>query len=299
MAEQLNLTNLEDEQEPYILTKNEENIIIENAIKMAKENYQYRMLQLGDRLQNVLLKISEIDWIAEIDSKNLFKTCNSNKIQDNWFKERRKDEIEFVKKRERELKEKYTAKFIFNLMAFTSKKVFDVDLIVNEQTKMLIKVICFFISKDHRFETELGYSFKKGLLIRGVSGLGKTFLIRCVQDNELQPVQVLSMIAIANEIKSNGEYRLSYNPEKIIYLDDVGTEQATINHFGTKINFFKDYLEMYYLNNIFYNNLIISMNNDFDEIEEKYGFRVRSRIKDMFNIIDVVGEDMRGIKLLK
>ena len=282
MVEQLNLTNLEDEQDPYILTKDEENIIIENAIKMAKENYQYRMLQLGDRLQNVLLKISEIDWITEIDSKNLFKTCNSNKIQDNWFKERRKDEIEFLKKRERELKEKYTAKFIFNLMAFTSKKVFDVDLIVNP-----------------RFETELGYSFKKGLLIRGVSGLGKTFLIRCVQDNELQPVQVLSMIAIANEIKSNGEYRLPYSPEKIIYLDDVGTEQATINHFVTKINFFKDYLEMYYLNNIFYNNLIISMNNDFDEIEEKYGFRVRSRIKDMFNIIDVVGEDMRGIKLSK
>jgi hypothetical protein len=29
-------------------------------------------------------------------------------------------------------------------------------------------------------------------------------------------------------------------------------------------------------------------------MEEKYGFRVRSRIKDMFNIVDVNGEDMRG-----
>ena len=51
---------------------------------------------------------------------------------------------------------------------------------------------------------------------------------------------------------------------------------------------------MYYLKNKPFNKLIISTNNNFDEIESKYGFRVRSRIKDMFNIIDVRGKDMRG-----
>ena len=43
-----------------------------------------------------------------------------------------------------------------------------------------------------------------------------------------------------------------------------------------------------------FNKLIISTNNSFDELESKYGFRVRSRLKDMFNIIDVDGKDLRG-----
>jgi len=79
-----------------------------------------------------------------------------------------------------------------------------------------------------------------------------------------------------------------------LYLDDVGTEEPIVNHYGTKINWFKNFIEMYYLKNKPFNKLIISTNNSFDEIESKYGFRVRSRIKDMFNIIDVQGKDMRG-----
>jgi len=77
-------------------------------------------------------------------------------------------------------------------------------------------------------------------------------------------------------------------------LDDVGTEEHTVNHYGTKISFFKNFIEKYYLQNKTYEKLVVSTNNSFNEMEEKYGFRVRSRIKDMFNIIDVTGKDMRG-----
>lgn len=142
----------------------------------------------------------------------------------------------------------------------------------------------------------MGFSFKKGLLIRGVSGLGKTFLVKCIEKNEIKPIKTVSMIEVSYELKQEGEYQIKQGNNRIIYLDDVGTEEATINHYGTKINWFKDFIETVYLRGVEkgFGGLIISTNNSFAEIEEKYGFRVRSRCKDMFNIIDVTGEDMRG-----
>ena len=180
-------------------------------------------------------------------------------------------------------------------MAHSSQQVFGKTLIVNESNKALITAICFFLSNDARFETELGLSFKKGLLIRGISGLGKTFLITCVKDNLLNPVAIFSMLDIAEKIKDEGSFNIRFKKDRIIYLDDVGTEESTINHFGTKINFFKNFLETFYMHHPQdFNRLIISTNSNFNEIEEKYGFRVRSRVKDMFNIIDIKGEDLRG-----
>jgi DNA replication protein DnaC len=179
-------------------------------------------------------------------------------------------------------------------MKWTSRNVLGKEFILNEDNKRLITTLCYFFSADQRFETELNFSMKKGLLIRGISGLGKTHLVKCLENNELNPVLILSMIEISEEIKQEGEYQIKVGDKKIIYLDDVGTEEATINHYGTKINFFKNFIEGYYLRNSPFNRLIISTNNSAAEIEEKYGFRVRSRMRDMFNVIDIHGRDMRG-----
>jgi len=293
LAKRLQLTASNDEPEEYILTKEEEVEATNYAITRAKDAYQTKHLELGDRLIDIEVKISEINWEREVDIEYVLKNCNSNKLYQVWLKNKKEQErLDAIKKYE-ELKKKYTAKFIYNIMAWTSENVYGKKLVVNNWNRNLITTICFFISGDERFETELGYSFKKGLLIRGISGLGKTFLFNCVKTNELLPITIVSMVEISEEVKENGHMQL---PEYkgIIYLDDVGTEEATINHYGTKINFFKNFIEKYYLNNISYNRLIVSTNNSFSELEEKYGFRVRSRMKDMFNIITVDGTDMRG-----
>ncbi len=199
-------------------------------------------------------------------------------------------------KKKKELIERCDATYMFKLMKWSSQNNFGRKLIVNENTTYLIKVLCYFLSNDIRFEKELGFSFSKGLLIRGISGLGKTHLVRCLENNELSPILVLSMIEITDEIKDQGQYELKLGNKKVVYLDDVGTEEATVNHFGTKISFFKNFIELVYLKNKEngFNKLMISTNNSFAEIEAKYGFRVRSRMKDMFNTIDVKGEDLRG-----
>lgn len=293
LAALLNLTG-HSEPDEYVLTKEEEDNAIAYEIQQAKNLFQYKHLNNGEKLDDIKLKIALTDWKAEINSDEILKRYNANKLRDIWIKEsadREKKEKEIADK---SLKEKHTAKYFYNLMAWTSKNIYGRDLLFIEQTKPLITALCFFLSKDERFETELGYSLKKGLLIRGISGLGKTFLAKCISKNDYQPIAIISMLAIEKIIKKEGEYDLTFKPKGIIYLDDVGTEEATVNHYGTKVNFFKNYAELFYLENQTYNKLIVSTNNSFDEIEARYGFRVRSRIKDMFNIIDIDGQDLRG-----
>lgn len=295
LAKHFNLTNSESEKEEYVLTPEEEKSVIDNAIKSAQE---YKIWKWKDNKlytdSEIEEKVKSMDWHNEINRQEILAKANSNKLQDLWHTQRREQEKEFEEKRQKELIEQWTAKSMYRLMQWTSRNIYGKDLIVNSDNKPLITALCFFVARDPRFETELGYSFKKGLIIRGISGLGKTHLVHCLEKNELNPIHVLSMLEISDQIKHEGQYQIHLGDKKILYLDDVGTEEATVNHYGTKINFFKNFIEMIYLRNRPFNEVMFSTNNNAAEIEEKYGFRVRSRIKDMFNVIDIHGKDMRG-----
>lgn len=294
LAKQLNLIGPDDKPDPYILTKEEEERVIENEIISAKKHLAWKMTKLAMLPEQIDFKLNQINWEEQIDREDILRRANMIKNHDIWQKEQReKERLEEIRKA-KELKDTWTANKVYQLMAYTSQHVFGKKLIFNEENKELITALCFFISRDERFESQLGLSLKKGLLIRGISGIGKTYLVKCIENNELNPILILSMLDIANSIKENGEYLIKRGNNKIIYLDDVGTEEATVNHYGTKINFFKNFIESTYLRTQQFSNLIISTNNSFSEMEASYGFRVRSRIKDMFNIIDVKGNDMRG-----
>lgn len=296
LVKRLNLTNLEDEKEPYILSKDDEDYAIANELLRLKQHVAWKMKGLAYDESQIAEKINGIDWDSQIDRTAILIRANSNKNYELWQKGQRDKERQETARKALELKEIWTAEQIYKLMKWTSQNTYNKPFIQNENNKHLITALCFFISNDPRFKTELGYNPKKGLLIRGISGLGKTHLVKCIEKNELNPILILSMIEIADEIKSEGEYEIKIGNNKIIYLDDVGTEEATVNHYGTKINFFKNFIEIVYLRNIDkgFGKLIVSTNKSFSEIEENYGFRVRSRMKDMFNIINVSGEDMRG-----
>lgn len=288
------MMNFDIDPEPYILTPEEEKSAIENEKISIARYITWKMKGLVFSDAQIFEKISSLDWSKEIDEKEILKRANSNKHYGVWQQQQRELEKKEIILKQEKLKEQYTAKNLYRFMQWTSETEFGKRLILHDNNKHLIKSLCYFISRDEKFETELGYSLKKGIVIRGVSGLGKTHLVQCISKNELNPILILSILDITGDIKSDGEYEVKLGNNKIIYLDDVGTEEPTVNHFGTKISFFKNFIESYYLRNKNFNCLMFSTNNSFSEIEEKYGFRVRSRMKDMFNIIDITGEDMRG-----
>lgn len=291
-----------DESESYILTPEEEEKVLSHEIQLAKDHFAWKHQDLATREQ-IDFKISEIDWNARIDRDAILLRTNSIKHYDNWIKGKRvQDAMEEDRKR-KELEATWTAENMYKLMMWTSQNEYGKKLIVKDKEtgndfSKIISAICFFVSRDMRFETEfdpkLKFSLNKGLIIRGVSGLGKTHLVKCVSKNGLNPILVLSMLDIFEEIRLHGEFNVSLDGYGIVYLDDVGTEESNAKHYGNAINFFKNFIEGSYLKKKTFNHLMMSTNNSFAELEQKYGFRVRSRIKDMFNIIDVSGKDMRG-----
>jgi hypothetical protein len=278
----------------YILTPEEENKAINFAIESAKKHLTWKLSDLGCKEEQILAKISEIDWLTRIDKEAILANANENKHQILFHKEQRLKDEQLKIDAENELRKEWTANKVYNFIKKSCIESGKEFLKLENQTTF-IEAICYFISEDERFETKLGLSLKKGLLIRGTTGLGKTDLIKWVSTNQFKPIKIVSTIEINEQLKSDGEFTIGdLDSFKILYLDDVGTEEETVNYYGTKISFFKNFIESYYLKNRNFNKLIVSTNLSMQQIEDKYGIRVRSRLSEIFNKINVSGSDLRG-----
>ena len=267
-----------EKEEPYILTPEEERKVLEHAKKSAQEHLKWRMEGAGSSPEKIAEKMASINWDEQINRVEILKRANSSNNYDIWQAQQRENDRLAAEKSQKELSETWTATKIKELMIWTSKNEFGKDFIIHEHNKGLIAAVCYFLSRDPRFEEmRSDYSLKKGLLIRGISGLGKTYVVRCAAENKLNPVLFLSMLDITSDVHQYGEFFLNWGDRKVCFFDDVGTEQGEVVFFGTRINWFKEFIENYYSRNKVFNKLIISTNYSFKEIEEKYGFRVRSR----------------------
>lgn len=300
LAKQYALTSLEPAEESYILTPEDEKAILAYEIERLQKHFSWRHRDVAFSEGEILKRMAEIDWEKSIDRETILRLANSRKHRQIWHQQQAAQEranamrkLQEAAEEQAQLQKLCDAKYFLNLMSWTSENNFRKKLITNEHNAGLIHTLCYFLSGDIRFEKELELDPNKGLLIRGISGLGKTYLVKCVAKNKLKPISIVPMLRVADMVRQTGKFELVTEPNGIVYLDDVGTEQPTVMHYGTKINFFKDYIEGVHLYPENYNRIIISTNNDFDEIQEKYGYRVRSRIREMFNIVDIYGTDMR------
>lgn len=177
---------------------------------------------------------------------------------------------------------------VFRYINKTSFDVFGRKFVVDEENKSQLEKFCHWFVRSDKCD-ELGIDRNKGVLLMGNNGSGKSFLIECMKDNELQPIAMYSLIKIKKEILRNGDFYF-YTPRKfMICLDDVGTEGGCLNYYGTSINWFKDYIEMYYFNKEPFFRLIITTHLQPDEIGSLYGNHVRSRLSRMFNVIKFTG----------
>ncbi len=284
----------------YILTEEEEIRHIDYALSNELSHLKWLSEQKVGR-ERTLERIENREIVPKIDREYVLREANKRK---HWEIE----EKELIQKRkEREMQyrknmlEKTNYAYMYRFMTLEHKKRFATDqfpeFIYDDQNEKLIKAICFFLSQDARFEkiecelTGKKFSLKKGLMIMGGYGVGKTHILQCVAQNERTPINIYSMIKISSSLLKKEDISIDYS--KVIYLDDVGTEESTLNVYGTKITWFKDFIENYSLDKLKPNKLIISTNCNFDEIEEKYTGRVRSRMAEMFNFIKVTGTDRR------
>ncbi len=163
---------------------------------------------------------------------------------------------------------------------------------------VICRLICWFM-RDHVNALRIGLDFTKGILLNGPVGCGKTSLMELMQTfrNELPPYTIKPCRDISFEFQKGGfgivhkysalEYQGTgtRSMPKIYCFDDLGTE-LTLKHFGQECNVMTEILSSRYEHYI-HNDMIthITTNLNADEIEEVYGLRVRSRLRQMCNLI--------------
>lgn len=274
-----------------VLTEDEKSYAIYYAIEQEKRSFFRKRTDKGEHQQDIQIKWDQVNLKELIDIEKVLFDANLRKLwklEDEEFK--RNKDIE-AGKQVQALMQKCNANYFYNLVKSFFLSNYGAFIWDSNPNQHYIKAVCFFFSNDPRFETELGFSFKKGLWISGNAGLGKTKVLEAVSKNETNPISLISMVSINEKVKRDGECIL--NTTQTICLDDVGTEQNPVKHYGTDIYWFKEFIENYYNSYRKFHRLIITTNCDGNGIEQLYGNRIRDRLREMMNPILLEGESMR------
>ncbi len=163
----------------------------------------------------------------------------------------------------------------------------------------IIRKLFVYMIQDKKLITEEGLNSRKGIMLCGPIGTGKTSLMHLLR--MILPEQGSYMIKSCRDIsfefyKDGYEviHRYSRKSFKIkpgskipqtICFDDLGAEQ-NLKHFGNECNVLSEILLSRY--DLFISdNLIthITTNLNANELEKQYGVRVRSRLREMMNVI--------------
>ena len=160
--------------------------------------------------------------------------------------------------------------------------------ILRSDTKILRSLMAYAI-RDQEYCKKLNIDLGKGILLIGKVGCGKTSLMdifRILHYREFQ-YAIHATREIAKEFNINGYTVLNKygKMHKTICFDDLGIEQ-NIKHFGNECNTMAE-IQLSRYDLMKYSGILThaTTNLNADELEKLYGNRVRSRLREMFNLI--------------
>ena len=160
--------------------------------------------------------------------------------------------------------------------------------------------LCYFL-KDEVTASLLNINLHKGILLTGPVGCGKTTMLSLMRFYE--PIQNRFIIKSCRDISfefikegyetihkySRSSFQNQVN--KTYCFDDLGTEN-NLKYFGNECNVMAEILLSRY--DLFVSRKLVThltTNLSATEIEEMYGNRVRSRMREMFNLVSF-GEEI-------
>lgn len=173
--------------------------------------------------------------------------------------------------------------------------------ILDEYNQKIFEKLCIYFSD---------LSSKKGILLAGPIGCGKTSLMNVFSLNQKSSYQVISCRKVGSDYSQKGIEGIEQNisniesgtnifGQKIIgkCFDDLGAENPNIKRFGNELNVMEEIFLSRYdkLNSSNYAVTHCTTNLTLAEIKEMYGDRVYSRLKEMFIMIafDINSPDRR------
>ena len=175
------------------------------------------------------------------------------------------------------------------------KTVFGNHFRVYESDKDVILRLLVYFSKNKEKALELGISFRKGILLNGMVGCGKTSLMTLfrlyLSKNDRYCIKSCRNITFQFRRQGydviNDYSKVSFDKPNLhnYCFDDLGTEK-TVKHFGNECNVMGEILLSRYDNFVTHKIIThITTNLTSSEIEDMYGLRVRSRMREMFNLV--------------
>jgi DNA replication protein DnaC len=170
---------------------------------------------------------------------------------------------------------------------------------VLEEDHHIIQRLLAWSLKDATTAKQLGIDLTKGLMITGPIGCGKSALINLMRyfikdavPHILKPCREVAFefekvgFEIIRRYASVSYHSTTNRPYLLTYcFDDLGTEQS-LRHFGQECNIMAEIILSRY--DLFIRKKMIThftTNLSADEIEKLYGPRVRSRLREMCNLI--------------
>jgi energy-coupling factor transporter ATP-binding protein EcfA2 len=166
--------------------------------------------------------------------------------------------------------------------------------IMEEDYPIVYKLIAYFL-KDEQASFQLGINLNKGLLMSGPVGCGKTALMNLMRyltpaeyKFTVKPCRDISFEFIKDGYEVIHRYsrgKLDQLDPKIYCFDDLGLEN-NLKYYGNECNVMAEILLSRY--DLYISRRIqthITTNLSASEIEAQYGNRVRSRMRELFNLI--------------
>ena len=132
-------------------------------------------------------------------------------------------------------------------------------------------------------------SRKRGLLLCGTLGNGKTTMLRAIKYLLGTRAVYVESQGVYDYFKQNRSIP-SLSPRDILLIDDLGVEPAACNDFGDVRYPLTELLLSRYKSN---STTIITTNLTFDEIGETYGERIQDRMREMYSLIKYVEPSYR------
>lgn len=204
---------------------------------------------------------------------------------------------------EKENKTQYTCEQLFSKLQkdFPTYKL-------DEFNEPIFRKMCIYFTRDEIKAQEYGIDLNKGIMLMGSKGVGKTRLMQMFSNNQSQSYILKNCKEISDEyfrlkhekITITEDYFGStinfgagnYQQNKLGFcFEDLGTDNTDAVYYGNKENV---------LANIFlarYDRLIVTKTitpqmthlttnlTSGEQIEERYGTRIRDRFREMFNQI--------------
>ena len=187
----------------------------------------------------------------------------------------------------------HTPREVYQNFVTRAAQIAGAPFIIDEYNKSLITGLCLYFANSPK-AADYGFDLKKGLLLLGGVGVGKTLIMKAFSLNQNTSFRVVRSRDISYDFADKGfgvvklYSELTTIPVNIygqnelgICIDDLGTDEER-KHYGDKANALTEIvLNRYDLGR--HNMTHITTNLNAKAIEQVYGLRVRSRMREMFN----------------